>query len=135
MQCLPVGPLPPSAAFLAVEAKVRQSRRRRRWAWLPRLLARCAPRVLVVICPLCGPSLRREVRVTLPVMAEYRESICTSGSCAVHRKRFGLHWCGTPAPLRFIKLNWLRRAVELGCGCLLNVKWWTPFSRCPYERF
>lgn len=112
----------------------RRVRRDRGPVWM-RWLARCAPRALIVVCPSCGPALRREVRVPLPVMAQHRREVCTSESCAVYRRRFGLHWCGTPAPLRFIKLNWLRRAVELGCGCLLNVKWWTPFSRCPYERF
>lgn len=135
MQCLPIGPRPPSAAFLAVEAKVRSHRRRWRWSHLLRLVARCVPRVLVVVCPACGPALRREVRVPLPVMAEYRRSICTSGRCAIHRTRWGLHWCGTPAPLRFIRLTWLRRAAELGCGCLLALVWFIPMKHCPAERF
>jgi len=108
--------------------------RRDRGTWLWRLIRMVSPRIARVVCPTCGPARAVETRVSLLVMASHRQRICSGGDCAIYRERFGMAWCGRPAPLRL--RSWLRVIGRLhpGCGCWLAAKQLIPWSKCLAER-
>jgi len=78
------------------------------------------PHIARVVCTTCGPARTVETRVSLPVMVSHRRTSCSSGGCAIYRKRFGLSIC----PRRLG-----------GCGCLLNLKWLVAGAHCPAGRW
>jgi len=104
-----------SPAGMAVAASQTANQRPSRWnmKWL-------TPRIARVVCPTCGPARAVEMRVPLPVMVAHRRASCSSGDCAIYRKRFGLSIC----PRRLG-----------GCGCLLNLKWLIAGAHCPAGRW
>ena len=108
-------PRPAPAALIAAQRSAAWRR-----SWLYRALMAIAPRVLITICPSCGPARTVEMRVPLPVMVAHRRASCSSGDCAIYRKRFGLSIC----PRRLG-----------GCGCLLNLKWLVAGAHCPAGRW
>lgn len=99
-----------------------QTSHQRRPGWIAGLLWWVAPKVLRAAgCGGCGDTASPQVAVVVPlsIMVGERKDSCLS--CAIYRRRW--RWFSIcPRPLG-------------GCGCLLNIKWRVPWSRCPAGRW